>query len=470
MKIVILGGGPSGLGVAWGLVERGHKDIVIVERNAQLGGLSGSFKVGGSTLDFGPHRFSPEFPDLVEKIKAVLGDDLLEVSNEHAVVFRNRVYRYPPVISDFLNWPTVWTSCRVVASFIWERTKFWAKKITGQKAPAPTFENIIVSRFGRELYEKVVRPIALKVWGEPSSLDPEFANLRFSVPTIVQWGKKLLGTKDTFNDKVFFYPRLGFQQIWDRLGEELKKNGVEILLNCKATEIEVKDGQAVSVKVEGEGQKQHFATSYVVSTIPTQQFVRILKPNPLLPADLLMKRFDNRGMILVYFLAKKSESLPARVVIAPESKYLFNRLSEQNQFSRDTVPAGKSAVLADVLADVGSVTWNLSDEVILKTVATQIADCGFIQENEIEEAKVFRVPVAYPLPTSARELEQKKFNDAISQVRNVVCTGRFASSDYNNCHTALHKGLLAAAAITENVGTGEWYRMADGLRKTAIRD
>ncbi len=470
MKIVILGGGPSGLGVAWGLVERGHKDIVIVERNSQLGGLSGSFTVGHSTLDFGPHRFSPEYPELVEKVRTILGKELLEVPNEHAVVFNNHVYRYPPVISDFFNVPTAWITFRVILSFVWERVKFYAKRWMGQKASPATFESIIVSRFGRELYEKVVKPISFKVWGDPKSLDPEFANLRFSVPTIVQWGKKLVGHQDTFNDKVFYYPRKGFQQLWDVLGDHLRRQGVKILLSSQATEVEIQNGRAVSVKIQSEGESHHFATDWVVSTIPTQHFVKVMRPNPLRESNISMQKFANRGMLLVYFLVKKSQSLPARVVVAPESKYLFNRLSEQNQFSRDTVPAGKSAVLADVLADVGSETWNMSDSYLIEKITQEIESCGFFAEHEIEEAKVFRVPIAYPLPTTERELEQKKFNDAVLNIENVICTGRFASSDYNNSHTALNKGILAAAMMTELKATGEWYHVADSLRKTAIRD
>jgi protoporphyrinogen oxidase len=129
MKTVILGGGPSGLGVAWGLVDAGQKDIIIVEKAAQLGGLSGSFNFAGAIVDYGPHRLSPEYADIVQKAKALLGEELLEVPNDHAVVFKNRVYRYPPVIIDFLNLSTVISSLGAVSSFLWNRlTSLFIKK------------------------------------------------------------------------------------------------------------------------------------------------------------------------------------------------------------------------------------------------------------------------------------------------------------------------------------------------------
>lgn len=466
MKTIILGAGPSGLGVAWGLVEKGHRDIIVIEKEKFVGGLSASVKIGENVVDFGPHRFSPEYPDLVEKVGKLLGKDWLEVSNDHAVAFNGRVYRYPPNLKDFLNFSTVVISLKVVLSFMWCRVK----ALFGKKQTEETFESIIVSRFGRALYEDVVKPMSWKVWGNPEHLDPQFARLRFSVPTIVQWWKKLVGHSDTFNDKVFYYPRKGFQQLWDVLCDHLKSHGVEIWTESQVSSIQTDEGRIVSVTVNRAGKEQVIAVRQLVSTIPTQNFTRLLRPIPVSSAELLGAKFHNRGMLLVYFLVKRPLSLPARVVIFPERKFLFNRLSEQNQFSRETVQEGHSVVLADVLADVGTDGWNVSDEELIRSCTGQIERLGFFYDEEVVDTKVLRIPVAYPLPTKARELEQAKFNSIFSQYENLICTGRFASTDYNNSHTAIRKGLMAAEAIHQKTLPEEWYRVAEEVRKTAIRD
>jgi protoporphyrinogen oxidase len=470
MKIVILGGGASGLGVAWGLVELGHTDIIIVEKENRLGGLSGSISDGSNTIDFGPHRFSPEYPDVIQKLRGLLGEDLLEVANEHAVVFRGKVYRYPPRIIDFLNIPTIITSARAVSSFVWERVKSVARALFRIKPAQETFERIIVSRFGRMLYKDVVEPICNKVWGDASSLDPEFANLRFSVPTIVQWGKKLIGYQGNFNDKSFYYPRKGFQQAWDTIGEHLKAHGVKILLESEATEIALQSQRASAVTIKSKEGTFTTTVDWVVSTIPTHRYLRLLRPSPFTTQETLSAKFSNRGMLLACYLVNRPVALPARVVIAPEAKYFFNRLSEQNQFSRDTVKAGHSLVLADVLTEFNSETWKMNDREFLDRVAKDIEACGFFGPKDIVEATVQRVPMAYPLPTADREREQERFNQVMANFTNVICTGRFASSDYNNAHTALKKGLLAAESIHKQRTVSEWYEVADGIRKTAIRD
>jgi protoporphyrinogen oxidase len=465
MKTVILGGGPSGLGVAWGLVEAGVRDIVIVEKNAKLGGLSGSFVEQGITLDFGPHRLSPEYPDLVEKIKKLLGTDLLEVENHHAVVFQNHVYRYPPVLADFLNLSTMLTSVKVLASFFAERFKS-----TFRPRRTDTFESVIISRFGRSFYDKVVRPMSTKVWGDPTTLDADFAKLRFSVPTMVQWFKKFIGHRDTFNDKVFYYPRQGFQQLWDVLGEHLKSRGVKIILGATPTSLRLEGDRAVAMTMDRAGSTEEIPVNWVISTIPTQHFTRLLVPNPLSASELLAHKFHNRGMILALFVVKKPKSLPARVIVFPEAKYVFNRLSEQNQFSRTTVPGERSAILADIITDVDSAHWKENDETLLKVVEEQIRGCGFFTAEEVESKRIFRVPIAYPLPSIDRESAQQRFNELVSRMENILCTGRFASSDYNNCHTALKKGIMAARTVVEQRALRDWYPMAESIRKTAIRD
>ena len=42
MKIIVLGGGPCGLGAAWRLAELGHEDWLLFEKGDQWGGPGGS--------------------------------------------------------------------------------------------------------------------------------------------------------------------------------------------------------------------------------------------------------------------------------------------------------------------------------------------------------------------------------------------------------------------------------------------
>src|SRR5437660_11749955 len=56
MKILILGGGPAGLGAAWRLNELSHTDWQLLEANDYAGGLASSFRdEQGFFWDIGGH-------------------------------------------------------------------------------------------------------------------------------------------------------------------------------------------------------------------------------------------------------------------------------------------------------------------------------------------------------------------------------------------------------------------------------
>src|ERR1043166_8411547 len=67
MKILILGGGPAGLGAAWRLNELGHTDWQLLEANDYAGGLAGSFRDengffwdGGGHVQFSHYQYLDE--------------------------------------------------------------------------------------------------------------------------------------------------------------------------------------------------------------------------------------------------------------------------------------------------------------------------------------------------------------------------------------------------------------------------
>ena len=53
----ILGAGPAGFGAAIELVRQGITNIILVDRNTVVGGLSRTEQFGPARFDVGPHRF-----------------------------------------------------------------------------------------------------------------------------------------------------------------------------------------------------------------------------------------------------------------------------------------------------------------------------------------------------------------------------------------------------------------------------
>ena len=95
-RVVILGAGPTGMGVAHRLLELGYDKIQIYDRGAQVGGLATSYTdEQGFTWDIGGHvQFSHYryFDDLMTK---ALAESWLLHERESWVWIEDRFVPYP---------------------------------------------------------------------------------------------------------------------------------------------------------------------------------------------------------------------------------------------------------------------------------------------------------------------------------------------------------------------------------------
>ena len=63
-KVLVLGGGASGLGVAWKLAEN-NIPVELIELKNEIGGLAATVRKDGYYLDYGPHYFLSEKPEII---------------------------------------------------------------------------------------------------------------------------------------------------------------------------------------------------------------------------------------------------------------------------------------------------------------------------------------------------------------------------------------------------------------------
>jgi protoporphyrinogen oxidase len=94
-KVLVLGGGITGLGAAWKLAEKGVQVEVIEAKENEIGGLCSTIKTGPYRLDYGPHFFLSERPELVEKITGLFEEELPAFKRSAQIYFHGRFYNYP---------------------------------------------------------------------------------------------------------------------------------------------------------------------------------------------------------------------------------------------------------------------------------------------------------------------------------------------------------------------------------------
>ena len=93
-KIVIIGGGPSGLAAALETVQQGAQ-VVVLEKLDRVGGLARTLEFDGNRFDIGPHRFFTLNEEVKELFIAVCGPDLINVPKLTRIHYRNKYFDYP---------------------------------------------------------------------------------------------------------------------------------------------------------------------------------------------------------------------------------------------------------------------------------------------------------------------------------------------------------------------------------------
>jgi len=87
---VILGAGPAGLAAGYELSKKFNQKVILIEKEPQVGGMSGTKKFSGHLIDFGPHRFFSKNKEVKDLWSEVLGPDFIEVPRLTRIFYKNK--------------------------------------------------------------------------------------------------------------------------------------------------------------------------------------------------------------------------------------------------------------------------------------------------------------------------------------------------------------------------------------------
>ena len=93
-KIIILGGGISGLSLAWKLSSKGLK-VHVLESESEVGGLAGTLRKDGYCMDIGPHSFFSDDSEIVDTVLELFDNKLIPKPREVKFLYQDRYLDYP---------------------------------------------------------------------------------------------------------------------------------------------------------------------------------------------------------------------------------------------------------------------------------------------------------------------------------------------------------------------------------------
>ena len=157
---VIAGGGPAGLTAAYELTKHGGHCVVLESDPKMVGGISRTDVYKGYRFDIGGHRFFSKSDEITALWEEVLGEQLITRSRMSRIYYDGKFFDYPLRPMNALIGLGPFRATMILLSY------FKARVLPIQ--PERSFEDWVVNRFGRKLFEIFFKTYTEKVWGMPT--------------------------------------------------------------------------------------------------------------------------------------------------------------------------------------------------------------------------------------------------------------------------------------------------------------
>jgi len=448
--VVIIGAGPAGLTAAYMLSKAGVQSIVL-EKDPTVGGIARTINYKNYYFDIGGHRFFTKVKSVENIWKEVLGEDLLRRHRLSRIYFNKKFFYYPLRPWNALLGLGIWNSILISFSYL-----------TSQLFPSrkeETFEQWVSNRFGKHLYKIFFKTYTEKVWGIPcNEISAEWAGQRvkgLSLMTALKHAilKKQPGQKDkkrvikTLIEE-FDYPKLGPGMMWRAMVEIIQKNGSQVCLGKEVEGIRWSGNKVEALEVRGDGQIELLSGKDFISSMPLREALQKFKPG--VPKEVLDAANDlkYRDFLTVALIINKPEVFPDTWIYIHDPEVKVGRIQNFKNWSPFMVPEpNKTCLGLEYFCFEGDRLWNMPDEKLIELAKRELSTLGLVNQNDVEEGTVVRMPKAYPIYDSTYQKAIDAVRHFLNEFDNLQLVGRNGMHKYNNQDHSMLTALLSAENI-----------------------
>jgi protoporphyrinogen oxidase len=461
--LVIVGGGPSGMAAALEAVRNGAHPTVI-ERLDRVGGLARTIEFEGCRFDIGPHRFFTLNEEVQKLFEQVCGDDVRHVSRLTRIFYKRRYFNYPLTPLNALFGMGLFSSLQILASYGAARLRrLWATP------KLVSFEDWIVDRFGRRLYETFFKTYTEKVWGiSCQRIGADWAGQRIKGLSLLAAVANALFRSRTKVIKTlvdqFLYPRLGAGQLYQRMEAEIVAGGGTVHKKAEVLRI-VRDGFRVqSVRYrDSDGTERTLGGDFFLSSAPLTDLVHQLDPPP--PAAVLeaARGLRYRNHVGVKLVVHGAAPFPDNWIYVHSPDVRMARISDYRNFSPEMTPAPDiHALTIEYFCFPGDDIWESSDQQLIERAQAELRHMG-VSIGRVSGGFVVRSEKAYPVIEIGYEDRIAVIKDFLDRFDNLLPIGRSGMFKYNNQDHAMATGLYAARTALGMGCFDPWLVNIDGV-------
>ncbi|WP_298607841.1 NAD(P)/FAD-dependent oxidoreductase [uncultured Thiothrix sp.] len=500
---IIIGAGPAGLTAALELLRRTDIQPIILEADNCVGGISRTINYKGNRIDIGGHRFFSKSDWVMNWWKEILPIEKIDEENielsyqnkktqtstfrsnhslnstDNVMMVRNRLSRIY-FLRKFFDYPLKLTPAtlknlgflrmlEIGSSYIWSQAN--------QSKPEKSLEDFLINRFGKKLYLTFFKNYTEKVWGVPChEISAEWGAQRIKGLSI---GKAFahalikllprtsdLSQKNTNTSLIerFLYPKFGPGQMWEEVTKQVLAKGGILHYQHKVVGLSFKDGKIANVEAENilTGEKQTLNADYVISTMPVRDLIKAMGSAPTKEVKQIAQELPYRDFMTVGLLVSKMKANvqaasehtnnmpPDNWIYIQEQDVKVGRLQIFNNWSPAMVKDPNTIWLGlEYFCNEGDDLWSLPDAELKLLGAKELAKIGMIEEKDVLDSTVIRMPKAYPAYFGSYT-QFDKVRSYLDTIPNLFPVGRNGMHRYNN----QDHSMLTAKLAVDNIIAG----------------
>ena len=464
--VVIIGAGPAGAAAALELSKHGA-DVVLLEAEDRIGGLSRTYQFQGARFDIGPHRFFTKNREIQQLWRDALGADFLKVDRLTRIFYGGQFFHYPISVGDTLKKVGPLKAAEFLVSYLAARLRV----AVARREPA-TFEQWVTDQFGRSLFEAFFQTYTEKVWGIPcAQISADWAAQRIKGLSLAGAVRNaLFPSKSKAKTLVeqFEYPRLGAGTMYERMVELAQDRGAELLLRTTAISIRREQGRAVAVIVRSEDGEREIPCSHVLTSNPITEAALQCEPAPPPEVIAAANSLRYRCHLSVHLLAE-GELFPDQWIYVHAREVVLGRAANYANFSPDMRAApcragtcapprvGADSSATAVAASPITVEYfqfpddelylNPDDGAVIAHATHELRLMDIMDPDQVVDGFVIRNPIAYPVLEIGYAPHLEKLRAFLETIENLQPIGRGGMFKYNNQDHSIATGLLAARNI-----------------------
>jgi protoporphyrinogen oxidase len=443
-KIVIIGGGPTGLGAAYRLHELRYDNWVLYEKYDYVGGHASSHvDAHGFVWDEGGHVIFSHYPYFDKLVDDMLGKEENQLVRESWIV-RGESWIPYPFQNNLRHLPKKdQVSCLLGAA---------KAAASGDSHASANFRDWILATFGEGIAEAFMFPYNSKVWTTPlEQMSRSWIGERVSVIDFKRLLENVLYERDDVgwgpNSKFRFPLHGGTGEIYRNMA---KRFPAKVITGKELVAVDA-DRRQVSF-ADGTGDTYDI----LISTTPLDLLIGMVKNADGKLREAAGDLLHNNLLVLGLGLEKKIETSKCWIYFVDPEMPCY-RVTHFSQYSRFNVPNGDTERYSSLMGEMSfPVSQNPDPQQVLEQMIAGFIRAGMLDESDRSRivSRYHRtIAYSYPIPSLGRDRALAVLQPALME-KGIYSRGRFGAWRYEIGNMD-HSVMMGVEAVNHVLAGGE---------------